>query len=209
MQYYLQVIKLRQSKWLWSIAYICCMKLLLVLLVTVVVLLIVAIGTLIYFLIKRKRNAAIISGIISLLLGILCISLIITLSVKTAKRIQSAFKPKSGTAIYTAIFNKPLPCTQVVHILTPTIPRIDVDLLFHVKLCPEELDRILQQNNYTLERVAVKNLHDHIPLVQTDWFKPQELGDTLMVYHAIIGNGDQFLFCNQLKTELFIRDIHD
>lgn len=117
------------------------------------------------------------------------------------------FEPRSGIEIYTSLFGEPSSdCVKVIHKQDQVIPKIDYAIFLHFKTCPEELSRILVLRDFEFDKSSTNdwNYADH------PWFKPELLGDTILIYSCwdIRGNG-QILYCNQDSTEVYCKDIWD
>jgi len=163
--------------------------------------------SLIFALVKKKYKIIFIS-MLFLILGI--VSGLITsykFVSKSYNRVTIMLESRSGIEIYTALFGKSsADCVEVIHKQDQIIPKIDYAIWLHFKTCPNELSRILALKDFEFNKSCTDDLNttDH------PWFKPELLGDTVLVYSCfdIRGNG-QILYCNQDSTEVFCKDIWD
>jgi len=89
---------------------------------------------------------------------------------------------RTGKEIYASLFDgNPAKCTQVLEALDQVLPKIDVAIYLHFKTCSKEIERILAQHNYKQELISIKQI-DKIDRDGLEWFKPENLGDSLFVY---------------------------
>lgn len=130
---------------------------------------------------------------------------------KTIDKVQSTFDERSGDEIYEALFDKKeTDCVKVLHYQDQVIPKIDVAIWLHVKTCPTEVKRILRKHEFSRKI----EIHQKSTIPLTDniyWFKPEELGDTIIVFKYSSKNAKniQTLWINMDSTEVFCRDILD
>ena len=129
---------------------------------------------------------------------------------KSYIKISDAFKPRTGTQIYAALFDgNPNECTEVIEKQDQVVPVIDVAIYLHFKSCEAELNRILKQQQYEMS-VLVKNEEDTTSnSIDPDWFEPSKMGDSVYVYtykKDDFGNY-QSLFVSKKKHEVYCKDI--
>jgi hypothetical protein len=130
---------------------------------------------------------------------------------KSYNIVAKTFKPRTGEEIYDALFGKrEFNCVKVVNKQDQVIPKIDYAIWLRFSTCPEELNRILSQHNFTLEKLSTKNWNGKIPYGESlDWFNPAKLGDTIMVYEYSTSDNKsiQTIWTSLDSTEVFVRDI--
>lgn len=131
---------------------------------------------------------------------------------KSYRSVTEAFKPRTGEEIYTALFGKDqFHCTRVINHQDQVVPVIDYAIWLHFNTCPEELDRILSAKPFEKEKTSTKGWNTTGPLANDNWFKPELLGDTILVYtfkKDDYGNG-QIIYTNLDKTEVYCQDVWD
>ncbi len=97
-------------------------------------------------------------------------------------RIIHNSSPKSPIEIYTILFKKPLDsCITIVNLKDQVIPKVDCCIWMEVKLCPAELNRIVNSKKYVK---SVHNRSDSSNFLKTfadrpKWWSPQKLSDGL------------------------------
>ena len=162
-------------------------------------------------LIKRQKRLLLISMVTFLLtIGIGSLTAY-HVATKSYDRVAAIFRPRTGEEIYVALLGKPhSDCVKVKEYQDQIIPRIDFGIFLHFDACPEELSRILSSKEYTSKRVSTKDWSTDGPLANQNWFKPELLGDTILVfeYSDQSGNGQE-IYSNLEKTEIYLLDIAD
>lgn len=131
---------------------------------------------------------------------------------KSYNKVTKTFRPRTGDEIYDALFGqRQTNCIKVLNYQDQVVPKIDYAIWLHFDTCPQELKRILEAHNFTLERKATKGWHSEGPLANQDWFKPESLGDTILVFKYAkdeYGNG-QTIYSSLDSTKAFCVDILD
>lgn len=181
------------------------------LVISILLFLIAFLFLLIFGLLKRKRRIfllAIFSLIIALLFGILSAYQIAS---KSYNQVTGWFKARSGADIYEALFDKPAnSCIKVLDFQDPVIPRIYTELLLHFTTCPEEMKRILHQKEFSYSKISNAQILSASNENDT-WFKPESLGDTVLVFEHQYDNSSNFqgLYSNLDSTEVYLIDVWD
>ena len=109
---------------------------------------------------------------------------------KSYTRVTDTLRPRNGDEIYDALFGKrKTNCVKVLNYQDQVVPKIDYAIWLHFETCPEELKRILSQHKLSGEKVPTNGWDGKIPYGETlDWFKPTNLGDTILVYEYSTDN---------------------
>ena len=120
-------------------------------------------------------------------------------------------KFRTGDEAYRDLFGMPdSSCVKVIGFQDQILPKIDYAISLHAKTCPDEMKRLVSLHPFTEKRVPAKEVSlSAIP--SHDWLRPQELGDTIIVYTYVkdeFGNG-QTIYCNTSFTEVYLLDIAD
>lgn len=164
--------------------------------------------TLVIIGIISAKNKMLIPGVTLFLIGIGTGG---TAIYKTMSKATDMLEPRSGKEIYMALFGKPAAdCLKIIHFQDQVIPKIDYAIWLHVETCPEEVDRILLQRNYTHTTIASEEVSTSQPEANQKWFTPEVMGDSIELFRALdeYGNGQE-VYCNKDYTEMFIIDILD
>ena len=131
---------------------------------------------------------------------------------KSYKKVTTALKPRTGNEIYISLFGKPeSDCLSILNSQDQVIPKIDYAIWLHFKTCPNELKRILSKHNFVSEKISTKYLYTSAPSENENWFKPELLGDTILIYKYSKdqnGNG-QTIYSNLNQTEVYCIDVLD
>lgn len=130
---------------------------------------------------------------------------------KTIDKVQNSFQERSGYKIYEAIFDKKENnCVKVIHYQDQIVPKIDVGIWLHFKTCPTEVKRILQKHKFS-RGIEITEKYNIPAADNIYWFKPEELGDTIIVYEYSSENAKniQTLWIKMDSTEVFCRDLLD
>ena len=172
-------------------------------------LLLVVFLTLLLFGIFRKNRTLIIASIFTIVAAIGSASWTVYLMVnKSYLKVTETLKPRTGREIYIALFGKPKnDCVKVLNYQDQVIPKIDYAIWLNFESCPEELNRILKRHIFKGNKVSLLDLDSAGP----SWFKPQTLGDSVMVFvynKDEYGNG-QTIYSSRDSTEVFCKDVLD
>lgn len=131
---------------------------------------------------------------------------------KSYIKLSQIFRPRTGEEIYTALWGEPRQnCVKLLEYQDQVIPKLDYAIYLHFTTCADELKRILSRENYTADTLSTKGWHTNEPSPNNDWFKPERLGDTVLMYKYEIdetGNG-QTIYTNRELTEAYCIDILD
>ena len=90
-------------------------------------------------------------------------------------------------------------------------PKIDYAIWLQFGTCPDELKRILSIHDFKTERQSTKGWNTDGPLANENWFKPETLGDTILVFKYSkdqYGNG-QIIYSSLDSTKVFCIDTYD
>lgn len=164
--------------------------------------------------IARKSMPLIYGSIIAFFLAcILGATAFYQFSYKSYKAVTKAMRPRTGMEIYTALFGKPqYDCVKVTAYQDQVIPKVDYAILLQFETCPKELNRLLAQYKYTIEKQATTNL-DAVSGMATgnDWFHPQSLGDSVWVCRYTVDTGRRELtaYISTDSTKVFYIDVLD
>lgn len=131
---------------------------------------------------------------------------------KSYNKIAATFKPRTGLEIYIALFGKPeYNCLNVVHWQDQTVPKIDYAIWLEFQTCPEELERIVSIHKFDRKTISSKDISKKQPAHNVNWFSPQTLGDSVIVYEYKkddYGNG-QTIYTNLEQTKVYCIDVQD
>ena len=136
----------------------------------------------------------------------------ITFISKSYYKVSKTFRPRTGDEIYDALFGqRQTNCIKVLNYQDQVVPKIDYAIWLHFETCPNELRRILGMYNFKMERQVTKGWNSEGPIANQDWFKPESLGDTILVFKYTkdeYGNG-QTIYSSLDSTKAYCVDILD
>ncbi len=162
--------------------------------------------------IKKKRRTIFTSVVILFLAFCFGLWTVYLFTRKSYNRLTGTFRPRAGIEIYTALFGQPeSECVELLNYQDQVVPKIDYAIWLHFKTCPEELQRILKLHNFNAEIVSTKDWNTDGPLANENWFKPETLGDSIIVFiynKDEYGNG-QYIYSSLDSTNAFCKDIAD
>lgn len=167
--------------------------------------------SIIWGLIKGKRNLIILSLLflfISITSGVITVYKTAT---KTYHKVTDLLEPRTGAEIYQSLFGSPkLDCVKVLKSQDQVIPKIDYAIWLHFTTCPKELQRILDKKKFVSRLKSTNHMNSDGPLADDNWFKPENMGDTIIIFTSIDAyeNGQE-IFCNMDSNEVFLKDILD
>jgi energy-coupling factor transporter transmembrane protein EcfT len=131
---------------------------------------------------------------------------------KTYNKVTETLRPRTGDEIYDALFGKrKTNCIKILNYQDQVIPKIDYAICLHFETCPAEMKRILAKHNFKMEKQATKGWNNTGPLANENWFKPESLGDSVLVFKYSkddYGNG-QTIYSSVDSTRIFCIDILD
>lgn len=131
---------------------------------------------------------------------------------KSYHKVAETLKPRTGEEIYSALFGKPEnECLKVLNYQDQIVPKIDYAIWLEFKTCPQELKRILNQHEFTMNKIPKSGVNQIGPAENNNWFNPQTLGDSLLVFvyeKDEYGNG-QTIYSSMDSTKVFCIDILD
>ena len=161
----------------------------------------------------RKNRTLIIGSIFILVIAIGSASWTAYLVVnKSYHKVTETLKPRSGEEIYSALFGKSKnECVKILNYQDQIVPKIDYAIWLHFETCPQELKRILNQHEFIASKVAKTEVEQNGPSENDQWFKPQTLGDSLLVFvykKDDFGNG-QTIYSSLDSTKVFCIDVLD
>ncbi|WP_290793952.1 hypothetical protein [Flavihumibacter sp. UBA7668] len=119
--------------------------------------------------------------------------------------------PKSPETIYSILFENPIEnCVTTINLKDQVLPIIDCCIWMEIKLCPEELERILKIKKYeasiysNADSVNFNNSFTEKPA----WWKPQNIGDSFLKFtFRKDQNHVQTIFSGKDSTHIFICDL--
>lgn len=156
----------------------------------------------------KKRKAIFISSMIFLTISITAGGIA---AYKTVTKVRDFFEPRTGEEIYAALFDKPEKnCVKILNYQDQFIPKIDYAIWLHTHTCPHELNRILNKVSFKFKSVSTQGMNSNGPLANDNWFKPESLGDTILIFNNIneYGNGKE-IYSNTDSTEIYVKEILD
>ncbi len=121
-------------------------------------------------------------------------------------KVSNALKSRSGEEIYLALFGTSQnECVKVLEKTDQLIPRIDDAIYLHFTTCPAELNRILNQNQYSFRKTSTKDFTNQ------NWWKPQTLGDSALFFEYVHPDGRrvQQVYSSADSSEVYYKDIFD
>lgn len=131
---------------------------------------------------------------------------------KTYNKVTETLRPRTGDEIYEALFDKgKIDCIKILNYQDQVVPKIDYAIWLHFETCPDELKRILCLHDFKTEIVSTKGWNTEGPLANENWFKPESLGDSILVFtykKDEYGNG-QHIYSSIDSTKVFLKDILD
>jgi hypothetical protein len=173
---------------------------------------IVFLTTLIFGLIKKRRPTIILS-LVTLLFVFGSASWTVYLFInKSYSKVTTMLTPRTGEEIYVALFGKTEnKCLKVLNHQDQIVPKIDYAIWLYFDTCPDELKRILKLHEFKAEKVSTKGWQTTGPLANDNWFRPESLGDSILVFtynKDKYGNG-QTIYSSLDSTKVFCKDILD
>lgn len=131
---------------------------------------------------------------------------------KTYNKVAETFRPRTGDEIYDALFDKrQTDCIKILNFQDQVVPKIDYAIWLHFETCPDELKRILSKHDFKTEIVSTIGWNTDGPLAHENWFKPETLGDSILVFtynKDDYGNG-QYIYSSLDSSKVFVKDILD
>jgi hypothetical protein len=124
-------------------------------------------------------------------------------------------RERSGREIYQALFGTPEhDCVIVRNKKDQVIPRLDCCIWLEFTTCPDELRRIIAQQQFNQSIISTSDtvapLPDYNP--RPEWFKPKLLGNSINIlrhYNSDNPNRDQLLLFSKDSTHVFYCDMAD
>lgn len=129
---------------------------------------------------------------------------------KLHKTASDMFRLRTGEEIYVALFDKPkVNCVKIENYQDQTLPVFDCAIALKFRTCPMELKRILSEEKYITERTPSKFLDSEDSFIRGKWWKPKDLGDTVLVFTYIRPEGRrvQKAFVSIDSTRVYYIDI--
>jgi len=130
----------------------------------------------------------------------------------TYNKLAETFRSRTGDEIYDNLFEKrKTDCVKILSFQDQVVPIIDYAIWLHFETCPDELKRILSNHNFKSETVSSRGWNTDGPLSNENWFKPETLGDSILVFtykKDEYGNG-QYIYSSLDSSKVFAIDILD
>lgn len=158
----------------------------------------------------KKKYPVLFGGIGLILLGIAGIPYTSYVAFEKGKaKLEEVLNQRPGDEIYSSIMGEPDSCVMVIQSQDQTIPKIDGDIWIHASICPGELERLIQQDEYTWEIKAIDSIIP--PAVPEYWELPPSEFDSLIIYEVefIPGKSARKMWVSMDSTQLIIQDIWD
>jgi len=144
-------------------------------------------------------------------IGLSCFTVIKFLT-KSYNKVTGLVKPRTGEEIYKALFgNTKTDCVKILNYQDQVVPKIDYAIWLHFETCPSELNRILSLHEYKSKKVSTKGWITDGPSVNEKWFKPKNLGDSIIVFEFKkdeYGNW-QWIYSSMDSGRVFVEDVAD
>ncbi|MBD2770251.1 hypothetical protein IC235_20385 [Hymenobacter sp. BT664] len=162
-------------------------------------------------LIKQSKRAIIFSGFALFLFACSAVWTGYTFASKSYCKISDVLKPRTGQEIYSALFGDPQhDCVKVINQQDQDVPIIDYAIWLEFETCPEELQRILSLHHFTSKKAATQGWNTQGPFTDANWFKPEALGDTVLVFEYLKANGNgQTIYAGLDSTKAYCIDVRD
>ena len=163
--------------------------------------------------IRRKLNFMLLS--LAFFLGSIATGIYTGLRVvgKSVRVAREVLRPRSGPEIYAAQFgSSPHGCTQILRYQDQRIKRLDYTIWLHFRTCPAELKRILDIHGYKAEFISTAGWsgYNERDKVTGSWFRPQQLGDSILVFRSYGDNGGGHeMYVSTDSTEVYYKDFLD
>lgn len=131
---------------------------------------------------------------------------------KTYTKVTETLRPRTGDEIYHALFGqRQTDCIKILNHQDQVVPKIDYAIWLHFETCPKEMKRILSLHDFKAEVVSTSGWDTNGPLAHENWFKPETLGDSILVFtynKDEYGNG-QYIYSSLDSSKVFVKDILD
>ncbi|MBJ6144703.1 hypothetical protein [Hymenobacter sp. BT559] len=131
------------------------------------------------------------------------------LATKSYHKLAALGEPRTGDEIYRALFGQQkAACVQVINYQDQVIPKIDYAIWLQFKTCPQELARITKLHRFRVQKQATAGWTVAGPAADKNWFKPEILGDSVLVFlykRDNYGSG-QTLYASADSTRVFCVD---
>lgn len=160
---------------------------------------------------KPRRRLGAYAAVCLLLLAGTVVRAAYLLVRKSYAHLVAVGRPRTGSEIYAALFGPLAACLKVTNKQDQVVPRIDDAIWLEFETCPAELRRILAQRKYVAMREATSNWSTDGPLAGSNWFKPEALGDSALIFRYRkddYGNG-QTIFAALDSTKAYCMDVQD
>lgn len=170
------------------------------------------VSALIMAIVRKNSSLKIVAAVLLLCFLVLGGWTAYTIISKSYEKVSDTFRARTGDEIYAALFGAPSSnCVKILDKQDQVIPKIDYAIWLHFKSCPEEMKRILAQENYSSEKIAASRLTADGPASNDQWFNPSRLGDSAWMFvhrRDEYGNG-QTIYMSLDSTEAYCKDVHD
>jgi hypothetical protein len=131
---------------------------------------------------------------------------------KSYHKVTETLRPRTGDEIYSALFGKSeSDCVKILNYQDQIVPKIDYAIWLEFETYPNELNRILNRHEFIASKVAKTEVEQNGSSENNKWFKPQPLGDSLLVFvykKDDFGNG-QTIYSSLDSTRVFCIDVLD
>ena len=118
--------------------------------------------------------------------------------------------PKTPGEVYTVLFKKPIDgCMTAINFKDQVIPKLDCCIWMEMKLCPAELNRIINLKHY---QSSVYSKQDSLNFLSPfsdnpRWWTPQTLGDTIIKLNIRFNkDNQQTLFFGRDSSHVYLCD---
>jgi len=134
------------------------------------------------------------------------------LATKSYHKLTALGKSRTGEEIYKALFGpQQATCVQVINYQDQVVPKIDYAIWLQFKTCPKELKRITKLHKFTVQKQATAGWNTAGPVAKKNWFKPENLGDSVLVFvyeRDNYGSG-QTIYASADSTRVFCADFSE
>lgn len=161
---------------------------------------------------KNKRLAvwSVLPVLIGVTAGGITIYKMISKSYYTIKHanLNNPFKARTGKEIYTTLFKKPEnDCLTVTNKKDQYVPGLDCCIWLEFSTCPQELERVIQQEKYDVQKTSSAFVSISGDNEKPDWWKPTQSGDSVFLQHNYDGRRLQQLLFSKDSTKVLYCDM--
>ncbi len=162
---------------------------------------------------KNKRLAvwSVLPVLIGVAAGGITIYKMISKSYHTIKHadLNNPFKARTGKEIYTTLFKKPEnDCLTVTNKKDQYVPGLDCCIWLEFSTCPQELERVIQQEKYDVQKTNSAFVSISGDNEKPYWWKPTQSGDSIFfLQHNYDGRRLQQLLFSKDSTKVLYCDM--